>query len=808
MIPDAQPASPAIDIDPNVEYNPTSANQDEEYIRLINPNAYAVDISGYELTDAVRFTFRPGTVIIAGGDLYVSPNVNAFRARTTSPTGGEGRFVQGNYAGHLSSWGETINLLDTDSNLVDTYTYPPNPSDQQRYLRITEMMYHPADPNQGSPYNDEDFEYIELKNIGPNTLGLDGVKLTDGIIYAFPSSSPTISDANLITHDGVWKYEQSGTDLGTAWRATGYNDSSWPEGAAVLYDKNGSFSPPAPWLGNTQLTTQNGKVTFYFRKHFTLAADPAVSTVNLTMTTLIDDGAVFYINGTEVKRLGMPGGAISYSTLADRTVNNAATEGPFSIPSGSLAAGDNVLAVEVHQATNNSSDIVLGIILDANIITPGVPSTSLDPNEYVVVIKDVNAFAERYPNVPAEVNILGPYEGQLSNGGEEVKLEDSTNSTILEFDYKDGWYPITDGAGFPLVIASANDPNLDRWDDKDGWRPGAVFGGSPGEDNNQPVQNPGDVVINELLAHSHTTLPDWIELHNTTDANIDIGGWFISDNDDDFMKYEIAGGTIIDANDYIVFYEDTNFGNPGDPGCNTPFALSENGERLYLSSGSSGQLAGGYSEDEDFGASETGVSFGRYLKSTGTYNFVAMDSNTPGSANAYPKVGPIVINEIMYNPQSGNQNEEYIELYNITASAVILHDFVANEPWKFTDGIDFTFPASPSHITIDAGDYLLVVKDVTAFTAKYGSMPPGVQVLGPYDGQLSNGGEKVEISKPGDVDGQGERQYIRIDRVNYDDEGLWPIEPDGGGSSLTRTDPNLYGNDVANWQAALPSPGQ
>ena len=786
-----------------MEFNPASGNQDEEYIRLDNPNDYAVDISGYRLTDAVEHTFQPGVVIPADGNLYVSPDVTAFRTRSTSPTGGEGLFVQGNYAGHLSSWGETINLLDTDANLVDTITYPGNPSDQQRYLRITEMMYHPADPNQPSPYNDEDFEYIELKNVGPNTLDLDGVKFTNGIIYNFPSASSTITDVNLISHSDIWKYEESFTDLGTAWCATDYNDNLWPGGTAVLYDKNGPFSPPAPWMGNTTLTTQNGKITFYFRKHFSLPADPNTDTIDLEIKTLIDDGAVFYLNGTEVMRLGMPGGAISYSTLADRTVNNAVTEGPFSIPSGSLVTGDNVLAVEVHQDSSSSNDIVFGLTLDANITTPGEPSVLLDPNEYALLVKDINAFAERYPSVPAEVNILGPYDGQLSNGGETVKLEDSTNSTILEFDYKDGWYPITDGAGFPLVIIDVNDPNLDSWDQKQGWRAGAVVGGSPGEDNQAPLQNPGDIVINEVLAHSHGGTPDWIELHNTTDANIDIGGWFLSDSDEDFMKYEIAPGTVVDANDYVVFYEDQDFNDPCDVGCFIPFALSENGETVYLSSGLASQLAGGYSEKEDFGASETGVSFGRYLKSTGTYDFVAMDSNTPGSANAYPKVGPIIINEIMYNPQSGNQNEEYIELYNTTVSVVNLYDFGESEPWKFTDGIDFTFP---SDANIPAYGYLLVVKDTTAFTSKYGSMPPAVQVLGPYAGQLSNGGEKVEIGMPGDVDSEGVRQYIRIDLVNYDDEGLWPTEPDGYGSSLSRLFPQYYGNDPNNWQAASPSP--
>jgi hypothetical protein len=53
----------------------------------------------------------------------------------------------------------------------------------------------------------------------------------------------------------------------------------------------------------------------------------------------------------------------------------------------------------------------------------------------------------------------------------------------------------------------------------------------------------------------------------------------------------------------------------------------------------------------------------------------------------------------------------------------------------------------------------------------------------------------------------GVRQYIRIDRVNYDDQAPWPTGPDGGGLSLTRVDPYLYGNDVINWDANTPSPG-
>ncbi|MHC4739262.1 MAG: lamin tail domain-containing protein, partial [Planctomycetota bacterium] len=540
--------------------------------------------------------------------------------------------------------------------------------------------------------------------------------------------------------------------------------------------------------------------------------------ITLEVNALIDDGAVIYLNGTEAERIGMPGGEITHSTYASRSITNATNE-TFSISPNLLAEGDNVLAVEVHQGTATSSDIVFGLTVDANITTttvaiiPDSNSIPLDSNEYVLVVKDPNAFAERYPSVPMPAEkILGPYIGQLDNGGETVKLEDFTNSTIQEFSYSDGWYPITDGIGFSLVVIDCNDPNLDAWDDRAGWRPSAAIDGSPGADDASPVQNPGAVVINEVLAHSHGGNPDWIELHNSTEEPINIGGWFVSDDNLDLTKYEIEIGTSIPPNGYIVFYEDVNFGyGSPDPGSHTGFALSENGETVYLSSGLDGQLTG-YSEDEDFGASQTGIAFGRYYKSsTDTFNFVAMSLNTPGSANAYPKVGPIVINEIMYHPEPDG-GAEYIELYNIENYPVDLQEYDNEQliyvPWKLTDGVDFTFPLG---VTIPAYGYLLVVKNIGVFDAAYPGTPGGIQKFQWTSGKLANDGEKVEISMPGDMDGS-ERMYIRIDRINYGDKYPWPTEPDGENgdsvSSLTRIDPYLYGNDPNNWQAALPTPGE
>src|SRR2546421_1826531 len=156
-IPAAQPANTVVNIG-QTEFNPASGNQAQEYIQLTNANAFAVDLSGWRLAGAVRFTFRPGTVMPANSSLYVSPDVTVFRARAGGPRGGQGLYVQGNYRGALNAWGETLTLRDDTGRIVTTTGYAANPSPAQRYLRVTEIMYNPA-PLPGSPYDPQDFEY-------------------------------------------------------------------------------------------------------------------------------------------------------------------------------------------------------------------------------------------------------------------------------------------------------------------------------------------------------------------------------------------------------------------------------------------------------------------------------------------------------------------------------------------------------------------------------------------------------------------------------------------------------------------------
>ncbi|UCF42461.1 MAG: lamin tail domain-containing protein [Planctomycetota bacterium] len=451
------------------------------------------------------------------------------------------------------------------------------------------------------------------------------------------------------------------------------------------------------------------------------------------------------------------------------------------------------------------------------------PDMNLASGDYVVVVEDQNAFSSRYPSFSG--TIAGEYTGKVSNAGERLELCDALGQTILNFRFKDGWYVITDGNDFSLNIIDPCDPDANNWEYSEYWQPSSVAGGTPGADDTGHFAAPGAIVINEVLSHTDDLVyGDWIELYNTTDSNISIAGWFLSDDRDNLKKYEIQGSdprATVDANGYVVFNAEDDFRDSNDPGSNFQFGLSELGEAVYLSSGSGGNLTGGYSIREDFKAAENDVTFGRYTKSAATANdvdFVAMASATKGYANSGPDVGPVVVSEIMYHPAT-NGYAEYVELRNTTGSTVPLYDVSnPNNTWLFTDedgGIEYYLPLGRS---IPANGYMLLVKHSVAFNAEF-TPAGGIEILEWASGRLSNAGEKVELLKPGDPEPDtGFVPYIRVDRVNYSDGGHpenfhelgadpWPTDADGGGKSLTRINTSLYGNDVANWDANTPTPG-
>ena len=322
------------------------------------------------------------------------------------------------------------------------------------------------------------------------------------------------------------------------------------------------------------------------------------------------------------------------------------------------------------------------------------------------------------------------------------------------------------------------------------------------------------VFIHEVLSRSDPPAVDVIELFNPNAVPADISGWFVSDDLATPKKYRVPNGTIIGAGAFLAF-DETHFNSV--PGMPPSFAVSSIGDEVFVFSGN-GTNVTGWLDGQSFGAAESGVSFGRYTNSQGTLHFVAQSSTTFGSHNALPKVGPVVVTEIMYHPPDlpivgDNSQDEFIELANLTGAPVPLFD-PANptNTWRLRSGVDFNFP---TNITLPAGGFALVVSfhsttnvAVAAFRSRF-DVPTNIPVFGPWSGKLDNSGESIALYKPdAPIAPGGEAPYVLVERIDYSDQLPWPVVADGIGGALQRRTLAAYGNDVTNWAGAAPTGGR
>ena len=168
-------------------------------------------------------------------------------------------------------------------------------------------------------------------------------------------------------------------------------------------------------------------------------------------------------------------------------------------------------------------------------------------------------------------------------------------------------------------------------DDGAHWRASAAFGGSPGSDDPSPGTT--GVVVNEILTHTDLPDVDAVELFNSSAQDVDLGGWFLSDDGAVPRKFRIPNGTVIPAGGYRVFTE-ADF-NPS-PGTALNFTLNSHGDEIYLTAADLAGNLTGYGHGVNFGGAANGVSFGRYVNSVGEEQFPAQIAVTLGGPNAGP----------------------------------------------------------------------------------------------------------------------------------------------------------------------------
>lgn len=418
---------------------------------------------------------------------------------------------------------------------------------------------------------------------------------------------------------------------------------------------------------------------------------------------------------------------------------------------------------------------------------------TLFPGEYGVIVGDYQLLASRTD--VNQINVLGLYSGDI-NREERLTLLDASGQTVHSFRYDDDWFVLMDRETMPWTL-SVIDDTIDAalWEQRSTWRPSSNLAGSPGRPDPGTAPLPGSILINEVLTKSDDGFNDLVELHNTTDVDINIGGWYLGDSRSEvspliyLTRYRLPGGTVVPANGYLVLSREDDFG---------VFGLSSFGETLHLVAGDEYGAMAGYAESISFGATEPGVSFGRFENSAGKVDMVPQQHTTFGGANSAPRIGPVVISEVMYN---GADGVDFVEIVNISPTPVDLGSPTAN--WQLTGGVNFNFAQG----TVLQPGARAVISNVspTQFRLQH-NLGLEVIVAGPWFGDLDNGGGTVELVLNDDEvqrrDGQEQVKQFRIDRIDYDDSAPWPSEADGGGASLERISFNVYGNHISNWMAS------
>lgn len=158
----------------------------------------------------------------------------------------------------------------------------------------------------------------------------------------------------------AWQYRDDGSNQGTAWRGSLFDDSSWSNGIAQFGYGNGDEKTVVSYGGNAN----NKYVTTYFRKQFVVDNAPCLE--SLTLKLVVDDGAAVYLNGTNILNYQLATNA-AFNTLASSTQATNVEDTWFSYPINPalLVNGTNTLAVEIHQAALNDPDLSFDLQLVA-----------------------------------------------------------------------------------------------------------------------------------------------------------------------------------------------------------------------------------------------------------------------------------------------------------------------------------------------------------------------------------------------------------------------------------------------------------
>jgi regulation of enolase protein 1 (concanavalin A-like superfamily) len=399
------------------------------------------------------------------------------------------------------------------------------------------------------------------------------------------------------------------------------------------------------------------------------------------------------------------------------------------------------------------------------------PSPTIVPGGGFLVVAAAPADVESAYGIN---NVMGPYTGTLRKGG-ELQLISSVQGILLDVTYTNRlpWPAGASKTGHSIVLAN---PTYGEADPR-AWVISDVVGGSPGGPEAYRPSPLRNVLINEILANPNSSQTAYVELYNHSAVPVDVSGCILTDNPTTNWCI-LPTNTLIAADGFLAI-----------PQSQLGFELQPAGGLVLFWNPDKSRVLDAATYD----AQGYGVSSGRWPD--GGDEFYPMLQATPGTWNGQIRIDDIVINEIMYKPISGNDDDQYVELFNKGTNTVNLTG------WQFVDGISFAIPAGT---TLAPGGFLVVAASETNLFATYTNLTPA-NTVGNYSGKLPHTGGRLALARPDYavtmVGGVPTTNALLVvaDEVTYQTGGRWGEWAHGGGSSLELINPSTNHRLGCNW---------
>jgi PKD repeat protein len=722
-----------------------------EYIELYNADTTGFDLSGWSFTEGISYEFPQGTDLEEGEYLVVARNPDSIMAYYGIEN------VYGPFSDSLANAGEEIELSSDEDDVID-------------YLLYGITGDWPVEPDGTGP----SLELIDptMENALPESWDasiVDGG--TPGILNSVAYHEPSI----VVTSPNGGEFWEQGEEYPITWTSVGMDGAVKIElfKDGVLFGVlNDSTENTGSWTWAIPVGQPAG-IHYRIRISDEADEDPADES----------DTDFAIIMPTEVP-------------------NVVITEIMYHPPEGEA---DGIEFIEIY---NNFS---APVNMEDSYFSKGIdylfPDTILSPGAYIVVAYNAADFESIFGFAPFQWT-----GGLLGDDGDTIEIRNPLDiiMDIVSYDDKLPWDTLADGFGHSLTFCDAYQDNSDPefWMasadlaviTSDGDTIFATPGGACGsmapiadfEADTTTIYQGEGVNFTDLSANNPTYWlwyfpggnPDISTDQNPGPIVYETPGLY----DVKLIAYNVNGTDTLTREEYIeVLFID-----------NTPHAdFSASDTMIYV----------GTSIDfTDLSANEPAAWEWQFPGGTPSFSNLQNPENILYSApglydvqlhvtnefgedmivrNDYIAVfdtvpGKLVITEIMYNPpETGTDSLEFIEICNNGSLPVVLKGL------HFTEGIDYTFPG----IVLPSSEYLVVAANSGAMYSTF-----GVTSFQWTEGALSNSGEDIELS-----------DYFNtvLDYVEYDDEAPWPLEPDGGGPSLTFCDPDEDNSLPGHWQASI-----